>query len=225
MPETSACDERPTRGSLSPTIMLPPGTMRTSILALVSTIALGACHSAAGPTLIPLSTTSDSGRSVATGMMAVAMPTPRHDIENFVAAFPAADSGGVCGFLPQEALQSGEWAAYLTFPASPHQAARRVGVRYDSTGALTYYSDRRGQTSLGRVVRQPDGSMRVVTPPGRSTQIDINLVTGFGLARNSGGDGPDEAYVAAPDDMLDAASLNYPHKEAALVRARCRSAA
>jgi hypothetical protein len=156
--------------------------------------------------------------------MAVSMPRPRQDIENFVAAFPAADSGGVCGYPPQEALQPGEWAAYLTYPATSRQAARRVTAQYDSAGALTYFSDRRGEIALGRVVQQPDGSVRLVTPSGRRTEIDINLVTGFGLVRNTGGDGPDEAYAGTPDELLDAASLDHPRQTAALVRARCRSA-
>lgn len=157
--------------------------------------------------------------------MAVSMERPREDIQNFVPAFAAADSGGVCGYLPKEALEPGEWAAFLTYPAGPHQAARRVTARYNSAGELTYVSDRRGQIELGRVVRQSDGSMRVVTPPGRRTEIDINVATGFGLARNTGGDGPDEAYMGTPDVMLGAANLGYLRKAAALVRDRCGSAA
>jgi hypothetical protein len=64
--------------------------------------------------------------------------------------------------------------------------------------------------------------MRVVTPSGRRTEIDINLATDVALARNTGGDAPDENYVAEPARMLDAANLDYPRKTAALVRDRCR---
>jgi hypothetical protein len=150
----------------------------------------------------------------------MAIEPPREDLEHFVAAFPSADSGGVCGYLPRAALQPGEWEATLTFPSGA-RAARRVTVRYDSSGVLRYYSDRRGEISLGRVVRQPDGTMTVVTPSGRRTEIDINLVGGFGLARNTGGDAPEESYAGEASRMLDAPSLDYPRKTAALVRERC----
>jgi hypothetical protein len=61
----------------------------------------------------------------------------------------------------------------------------------------------------------------MVLPAGRRTEIDINVVTGSGLARNTGGDAPEEAYLGEPARMLDAPNLDYPRKTAALVRERC----
>jgi hypothetical protein len=193
-------------------------TTRHLFVALIALLA--ACRSQPGAVLVPVPSASDSGQGIATGTAAMSMERPRQDIEHFRAAFPATDSAGVCGSLPPAALSPGGWGAFLVF--SPVASApRRVSVRYDSAGALTYYSDRRGEISLGRVVRQPDGSMRVVLPTGRRTEIDINFVTGLGLARNTGGDGPEEAYVGAPAQMLDAANLDYPRKTAGLVRELC----
>jgi hypothetical protein len=64
--------------------------------------------------------------------------------------------------------------------------------------------------------------MHLDMPSGPRTEIDINLVTGFGLVRNTGGGGPEEAFASNPSQMLDAANLDFPRKTAALVRERCR---
>jgi hypothetical protein len=182
---------------------------------------LAACHQQPAAAPSPMRSPSDSSAKVSVGVVGIPMGRPRSDVEHFVPAFPAADSGGTCGYLPAAALQNGEWAANLTFPAGS-RAARRVTVRFNTSGDLTYYSDRRGEISLGRVVRQSDGTMRVDVPAGRRTEIDINLVTGAAIARNAGGGAPEESFIGEAAQMLDAENLDYPRKTAAMIRERCR---
>ena len=193
--------------------------MRARIL--LSFFLAGACHQQQ-TTVAPTPASSDSSHTISTAAVGIFIGRPRHDIEHFIAAFPAADSGGVCGSLPPEAIRPGESVVILSFPAGS-EAARRVTARYDASGALTYYQDHRGDLRPGRMVRGSDGSMHIEMPSGRRTEIDINLVTRVGLARNTGGDGPEEAFASDPSQMLDAASLDYPRKMAAFVHDRCRS--
>ena len=194
--------------------------MRIHVL-LSATLALAAaCHQPQQPSAAPAPARADSTHAVATAIGAISLGRPRQDIEGFVAAIAASDSAGVCGTLPSAAVAPGEWVATLSFPAGS-SAARKVTVHYDTTGALTYYQDYRGDLRPSHVVRAPDGSMRIETPPGRRTEIDLNLINGVGIARNTGGDGPEEAFMSNPAQMLDAPNLGYPRRMAAFVRERC----
>jgi len=186
----------------------------------VTVVACGHRHAGIAPPPQP-ARSADSAHAIGVATETIAIATPHSGLEGFTPAFPAVDSGGVCGYLPPAARTLGEWVAFLTF-SSEAKPVRRVTVRYDSTGTLTYYSDERGDLTPARVARAPDGTTHLVLPPGRRTEIVIAVARGFGLARNVGGGEPEESFTAPVSVMLDAANLAQPAEMAERIRAQCR---
>lgn len=190
------------------------------VIAIAAAMACSHPSSEVAPSPQPAST-AGSRHEVGTVTETVKIAAPRSGIAQFMPAFPAVDSGGVCGYLPPEARTPEEWVAFMTFP-SDSNPVRRVTVRYDSTGVLTDYSDLRGDMTPPRVVRETDGSTHLVFPTGRRTEIILSVSKGFGLARNVGGDEPEESFDVSGSTMLDAENLGHPAQMAERILKECR---
>lgn len=195
---------------------------RLPVLVVAVAAAVACSHPSAevAPSPEPVPST-DTAHALGVGIATMRMAVPQSGIEQFAPDFPAVDSGGVCGYLPAEARTPEEWVAFLTFP-SDSNPTRRVTVRYDSSGVLTYYSDERGDMTPPRVVRDADGAPHLVFPPGRRTEITIAASRGFGFARNVGGGEPEESFRASLPVMLAADNLGRPAEMAKRIRTQCR---
>jgi hypothetical protein len=191
------------------------------VIAVAGSIACGHPRSEVASNPQPAAATDSSQHAIGVGTATMLMTPPRRGIERFAPAFPATEAGGVCEYLPPEARRPDEWVASMTFP-SDSNPTRRVTVRYDSSGVLTYYSDERGDETPQRVATGSDGSPHLVFPSGRRTEVIIVVSRGFGFARNVGGGEAEESFRDSIPVMLAAENLGSPGRMAERIRTECR---